>query len=124
MDESAKHEASGEGRINLEQCIALYGEEEQLSEDDPWYCSQCKEHRCAFKKFAFWKLPKILIVHLKRFSYRNKHWREKIESVINFPLEGLDMGPFLQGPTDGIPQLYDLYVVLPSACAHLLTALL
>lgn len=62
------------------------------------YCSQCKEHRRAFKKFDLWQLPKILIIQLKRFSYRNKHWREKIESLVHFPLSGLDLSQFVKGP--------------------------
>ena len=33
------------------------------------YCPSCKKHQQATKKFDLWKLPKILIIHLKRFSY-------------------------------------------------------
>ncbi len=34
------------------------------------YCSNCKEHREAFKKMEIWKLPKVLVIHLKRFAVR------------------------------------------------------
>ncbi|KAF6166264.1 hypothetical protein GIB67_031048 [Kingdonia uniflora] len=30
------------------------------------YCHNCKEHRQAMKKLDLWRLPKILVVHLKR----------------------------------------------------------
>ncbi len=114
LDASMTAAESGEGEtgMSLSQCISLFGEKEQLSEEDPWYCSQCKEHRRAFKKFDLWKLPKILIVQLKRFSYRNKHWREKIETLVQFPLEGLDLTEHVRGPiTPGEEPIYDLYAI-------------
>lgn len=33
------------------------------------YCPSCEKHQQATKKFDLWNLPKILVVHLKRFSY-------------------------------------------------------
>jgi ubiquitin carboxyl-terminal hydrolase 4/11/15 len=30
-------------------------------------------------------LPKILVVHLKRFSY-NRYWRDKLDTVVEFPV--------------------------------------
>merc|ERR1719197_1069691 len=57
-------------------------------------------------------MPKILVIQLKRFSYRSRHWREKIESHVNFPLEGLDMTPHVKGPIKpGEEPIYDLFAV-------------
>ena len=43
------------------------------------YCPSCKKHQQATKKFDLWKLPKILVIHLKRFSYNRwltyEYWR-------------------------------------------------
>ena len=47
----------------------LFAQEEKLGEEDAWYCPQCKDFVQAFKKFDVWKLPDILVIHLKRFSY-------------------------------------------------------
>lgn len=47
----------------------MFTTREQLSEQDTVYCSQCKEHRQSFKQFGLWKLPPVLVVHLKRFQY-------------------------------------------------------
>ena len=33
----------------------------------PRYCPQCKQHREASKRIQIWRLPPILIVHLKRY---------------------------------------------------------
>jgi ubiquitin carboxyl-terminal hydrolase 4/11/15 len=43
-----------------------------------------------------WRLPPVMIVHLKRF----RHFRgttRKVNSLVDFPLQGLDMTPFLAG---------------------------
>ena len=50
------------------------------------YCPQCKEHRQAFKKMELWRLPEVLVIHLKRFSY-NSYLRDKIDTLVEFPLE-------------------------------------
>jgi ubiquitin carboxyl-terminal hydrolase 4/11/15 len=96
------------GSNNLMDCLRLFTKEEQLGKDDPWYCIECKDFRQAFKKFHIWTAPPILIIHLKRFSYRNS-WREKLEQFIQFPLEDLDISEFVIGPN--IQTLYDLYAV-------------
>lgn len=49
------------------------------------YCPNCKKHQQATKKFDLWSLPKILVVHLKRFSY-NRYWRDKLDTVVEFPV--------------------------------------
>lgn len=49
------------------------------------YCPTCKKHQQATKKFDLWSLPRILVVHLKRFSY-NRCWRDKLDTVVDFPV--------------------------------------
>lgn len=57
------------------------------------YCPNCKKHQQATKKFDLWALPKILVVHLKRFSY-SRYWRDKLDTVVEFPIRWV---PGLQG---------------------------
>uniref|UniRef100_H3BAQ6 Ubiquitin carboxyl-terminal hydrolase 4 n=1 Tax=Latimeria chalumnae TaxID=7897 RepID=H3BAQ6_LATCH len=71
--------------VALRECIELFTTMETLGEHDPWYCPTCKKHQQATKKFDLWSLPKILVVHLKRFSY-NKYWRDKLDTVVEFPI--------------------------------------
>jgi hypothetical protein len=33
-----------------------------------------------------------LVVHLKRFKYENARCREKVETLVNFPLVGMELG--------------------------------
>ena len=54
--------------LALDELFAWFQAEERLDGDDKWYCGKCKAHVCARKQIALWKLPQILIVHLKRFS--------------------------------------------------------
>ena len=50
------------------------------------YCPKCKEHRQAFKKMELWRLPDVLVIHLKRFSF-NTYSRDKIDTMVSFPIE-------------------------------------
>eukprot|EP00380_Ascogregarina_taiwanensis_P017718 284816954_6 len=62
------HHLSARREVNLLDCLAEFQREEQLGPDNMWFCNRCKEHRQAKKKIDVWKLPKVLIIHLKRFS--------------------------------------------------------
>ncbi|EGN96654.1 hypothetical protein SERLA73DRAFT_111301 [Serpula lacrymans var. lacrymans S7.3] len=76
--------------ISLNDCLAEFTKEEQLGEDDLWYCPQCKKHQQATKKFDLWKAPDILVVHLKRFS-NSRALRDKIDTFVDFPIQGLHL---------------------------------
>jgi len=95
--------------IQLQDCLSLFLSKEKLGEEDPWYCPDCKEHRQAFKKFDLWTLPKILIIHLKRFSY-NRYWRDKLDVLVNFPVQNLDLTDHVINEGHG-RAVYDLHGV-------------
>ncbi|XP_011836312.1 PREDICTED: ubiquitin carboxyl-terminal hydrolase 4 isoform X4 [Mandrillus leucophaeus] len=95
--------------VALRDCIELFTTMETLGEHDPWYCPNCKKHQQATKKFDLWSLPKILVVHLKRFSY-NRYWRDKLDTVVEFPIRGLNMSEFVCNPS-ARPYVYDLIAV-------------
>uniref|UniRef100_A0A8C7V2J0 Ubiquitin carboxyl-terminal hydrolase n=1 Tax=Oncorhynchus mykiss TaxID=8022 RepID=A0A8C7V2J0_ONCMY len=95
--------------VALRECIELFTTMETLGEHDPWYCPTCKKHQQATKKFDLWSLPRILVVHLKRFSY-NRCWRDKLDTVVDFPVRDLNMSEFVCDPKAG-PYVYDLIAV-------------
>ncbi|XP_044534802.1 ubiquitin carboxyl-terminal hydrolase 4 isoform X2 [Gracilinanus agilis] len=95
--------------VALRDCIELFTTMETLGEHDPWYCPNCKKHQQATKKFDLWSLPKVLVVHLKRFSY-NRYWRDKLDTVVEFPIRDLHMSEFVCDPAAG-PYVYDLIAV-------------
>lgn len=83
--------------LQLKDCISQFTNVERLGADDPWYCPKCKKHQQATKKFDIWSLPKVLIIHLKRFSF-SRSWRDKIDTLVEFPVNNLDMSKYVLNP--------------------------
>lgn len=76
----------------MDHCLRAFTSEEKLEED--YHCSHCKSKQPATKKLQIWKLPPILIVHLKRFNFVNNKW-VKSQKVVNFPFKDFDPTPYL-----------------------------
>ncbi|XP_051873896.1 ubiquitin carboxyl-terminal hydrolase 4 isoform X2 [Pristis pectinata] len=109
-----KHESMSQPQkkrssVALKDCIDLFITMEVLGEHDLWYCPKCKKHQQATKKIDLWSLPKILVVHLKRFSY-NRYWRDKLDTLVEFPIRDLNMSEFVYNPKAGLC-MYDLVAV-------------
>jgi len=111
-----QHSSASEGKdenehstMNLYDCLKLFMTQEKLSPNDPWFCPKCKKHREATKKLDLWKLPEVLIVHLKRFQY-NRYSRDKLNTLVDFPTDTLDLSEFVTNPADR-HVIYELYAV-------------
>lgn len=92
--------ASGSARgntLSINDCFDLFSTPEKLSPEDSWYCPKCKNHVEANKTMQLWSAPEVLVLHLKRFSY-SRFFRNKIGKAVSFPLEGLDLSPYVVGP--------------------------
>lgn len=99
-------------KITVKDCIDKYCHMEQLDESEMWYCNRCKDHVRAWKQFHLYRSPPILIVHLKRFQYsQSTHRRDKIDTFIDFPLEGLDLTNEFTQWTEETKPIYDCYAV-------------
>uniref|UniRef100_A0A8C4ZIN6 Ubiquitin carboxyl-terminal hydrolase n=1 Tax=Gadus morhua TaxID=8049 RepID=A0A8C4ZIN6_GADMO len=107
--ESMDYKPQKKAFFKLKDCIELFTTKEKLGAEDPWYCPTCKQHQQATKKLDLWSLPPVLVVHLKRFSY-SRYMRDKLDSLVDFPLSDLDMSEFLINPNAG-PCRYDLIAV-------------
>ncbi|XP_062200274.1 ubiquitin carboxyl-terminal hydrolase 9-like [Phragmites australis] len=98
--------------INFFSCLDAFLKEEPLGPDDMWYCPGCKEHRQASKKLDLWRLPEILVVHLKRFSY-SRYMKNKLDTFVNFPIHDLNMSKYVkQTSTSDQRPMYELYAVI------------
>ncbi|XP_012569950.1 ubiquitin carboxyl-terminal hydrolase 10-like isoform X2 [Cicer arietinum] len=95
--------------ISLFSCLEAFLTEEPLGPDDMWYCPRCKEHRQATKKLDLWKLPEILVFHLKRFSY-SRYLKNKLDTFVNFPIHNLDLTKYVK-TKDGQSYVYNLYAI-------------
>ncbi|KAI0408676.1 hypothetical protein F4802DRAFT_548515 [Xylaria palmicola] len=96
--------------LTLDECLDEFERDEVLSEQDMWYCPRCKEHRRASKKLDLWKTPDILIIHLKRFS-SSGYRRDKLETLVEFPTEDLDITSRVLQTEEGKQEKYDLIAV-------------
>ncbi|KAJ9639520.1 hypothetical protein H2199_006555 [Coniosporium tulheliwenetii] len=108
-EKKAKRAARRKHGITLEDCFAETAKGEILSEENAWYCNRCKELRRASKTLEIWTLPDILVIHLKRFS-ANRGFRDKIDVLVDFPTEGLDLSDRV-GLKEGKETIYDLFAV-------------
>eukprot|EP00698_Gefionella_okellyi_P023635 TRINITY_DN812_c0_g1_i4.p1 TRINITY_DN812_c0_g1~~TRINITY_DN812_c0_g1_i4.p1 ORF type:complete len:997 (+),score=153.73 TRINITY_DN812_c0_g1_i4:274-3264(+) len=94
--------------LDLSECLNSYQLPERLSPDDLWFCPKCKVHGQATKSLELWRLPDVMILHLKRFN--KFHYGEKLDIPVRYPIHSLDMAPYVCGPKDG-PLIYDLFAV-------------
>ncbi|KAF1589965.1 UNVERIFIED_CONTAM: Ubiquitin carboxyl-terminal hydrolase 32, partial [Eudyptes pachyrhynchus] len=84
-------------------CLRAFTSEEELGENEMYYCSKCKTHCLATKKLDLWRLPPILIIHLKRFQFVNGRWI-KSQKIVKFPRESFD-------PKTHSKPIYNLYAI-------------
>ncbi|KAG2240847.1 hypothetical protein Bca52824_097044 [Brassica carinata] len=94
----------------LYKCLEAFLKEEPLGPDDMWYCPGCKEHRQAIKKLDLWRLPEILVIHLKRFSY-SRFMKNKLEAYVDFPIDGLDLSTYISYTNGQTTYRYMLYAI-------------
>lgn len=92
--------------VSIYDCFKNFVKLEKLEENNEWYCPECKKHQKATKKMEIYKSPHILIIHLKRF--RNN---SKIDTVVDFPINGLDISHYVMSNEKGVPQVYDLFAI-------------
>ncbi|MEQ2185806.1 Ubiquitin carboxyl-terminal hydrolase 20, partial [Goodea atripinnis] len=100
--------------VTLEDCLAAFFAADELKGDNMYSCERCKKLRNGVKYCKVLKLPEILCIHLKRFRHEVMY-SFKISNHVSFPLEGLDMRPFLAKESPSQVTTYDLLSVI---CHH------
>ncbi|XP_071760186.2 ubiquitin carboxyl-terminal hydrolase 2a isoform X1 [Centroberyx gerrardi] len=97
----------GYGEVSLMDCMRLFTKEDVLDGDEKPTCYRCKARRRCTKKFTVQKFPKILVLHLKRFSEARR--TSKLSTFVNFPMKDLDLREFAS--ENSINAVYNLYAV-------------
>ncbi|GAB2280869.1 ubiquitin-specific protease [Dionaea muscipula] len=97
--------------LSLYACLESFLREEPLVPEDMWFCPQCKERRQASKKLDLWRLPEVLVIHLKRFSY-SRSMKHKLETFVNFPIHDLELTHYIANKNNTQVQLYELYALI------------
>lgn len=98
-DHESFHKPAPKDIYTIDECLKEFHATEQLGSNNNWYCSNCKEHRQPTKDMSIWSTPDYLIITLKRFEFNkrnNEH--KKIQAMVKFPVEGLDMDPYIKNP--------------------------
>jgi len=89
----------GGGSISLEECLDAFGKEERIPEA---YCSRCKDFRISTKRMSLWRLPPVMIIHLKRFQF-TEHMKRKLRNLVVFPIDGLDLSRIIASDNSKVP---------------------
>lgn len=76
---------SGPPSVSIYQCLDYFVQEEILDHDDAWQCPKCKTLRRASKSLTLSKLPDVLLIHLKRFSFDGP-FKDKLETIVESPM--------------------------------------
>eukprot|EP00808_Paulinella_micropora_P023784 g20634.t1 len=102
---ASKHKKNNKGRGNytgnswlLADCLdKRFLDKEVLVGENRYFCSRCKVKVDAVKEHFMSRAPsQYLILHLNRTRFNIKTCRtQKIQDRISFPLEALDLSPFL-----------------------------
>ncbi|XP_056329357.1 ubiquitin carboxyl-terminal hydrolase 2a isoform X2 [Danio aesculapii] len=100
--------AKGYGEVSLMDCMRLFTKEDVLDGDEKPTCYRCKARRRCTKKFTVQKFPKILVLHLKRFSEARIR-TSKLSTFVNFPMKDLDLREFASDRSSSA--VYNLYAV-------------
>jgi ubiquitin C-terminal hydrolase len=80
----------------LDDCFKLFNKSEQLDLNNMIYCENCYIKNRAHKSNKLWRLPKILIINLKRFNYNNYGMiSSKNTKYIKYPIYDLDLSEFI-----------------------------
>uniref|UniRef100_A0ABM0M5K7 ubiquitinyl hydrolase 1 n=1 Tax=Saccoglossus kowalevskii TaxID=10224 RepID=A0ABM0M5K7_SACKO len=100
------YSSSYDDEISLKDCFKLFTKDEILDGVEKPTCSQCQEKRKCTKKLTIQKFPKILVLHLKRFSAHG--YRSKLSTLVDYPRSNLRLDDF---SATGCAPPYDLYGV-------------
>ena len=87
---SSKDLNSYKGEYSLQYLLENFEKPEILDQENAWYCSKCKNHVQATKTIHIYKIPKYLIIHLKKLKISAK----KVP-LVTFPIKSLKMSKFV-----------------------------
>jgi len=107
--EDIADKSNSDPKLNIYDCLNLLTKEEKIDVDHGWYCNQCKTQREAKKKMDIYKVPQILILHLKRAQFISWDQAIKNTDTVDFPINGLDLSKYVLSKDKNT--IYDLFAV-------------
>jgi ubiquitin C-terminal hydrolase len=83
--------------LTIYDCFDEFIKQEQLDENNMFNCDFCGLKNRSYKKTLFWRTPKILILHLKRFSQYDiltDTLSQKLTNNIEYPIKNLNLSNY------------------------------
>lgn len=99
------------GKVSLHDCFSLFTKEEELDSENAPVCDKCRQRTRSTKKLTIQRFPRILVLHLNRFS-TTRYSIKKCSVFVDFPLQQLNLREFASEKA-GSP-VYSLYAL----CNH------
>ncbi|CAH2327260.1 ubiquitin carboxyl-terminal hydrolase 21 isoform X2 [Pelobates cultripes] len=99
------------GKVSLLDCFNLFTKEEELNSENAPICDRCRQRTKSTKKLTIQRFPRILVLHLNRFS-TTRFSIKKCSVFVDFPLQRLNLKEFASEKA-GSP-VYNLYAL----CNH------
>ena len=90
--------STGPASCSIYDCLSEFTKEEVLDGDEMPTCEKCKKRRRCIKRLSLQRMPKVLVLHIKRFSFDSRS-RSKIATNVKFPLDKLDCSPYCDPAT-------------------------
>ena len=97
--------SSASDSVSLLSCFDEFSKGELLED---FKCGKCKQKGHCSRKTRIYRLPKILVIHLKRFSFNSRYEKRKIKTSVSYPITGLHLDDYL---VKSQPSEYSLYGV-------------
>jgi len=95
----------------LRDCLDAFFAVEHLQGDEQYKCEKCNSLQNCTKSLRLLHAPPILALQLKRFRAAGGLGK-KAGDAVAFPLEGLDLRPYMAGPNPAESYVYDLAAVI------------
>uniref|UniRef100_A0A8B9ZSV3 Ubiquitin carboxyl-terminal hydrolase n=1 Tax=Anas zonorhyncha TaxID=75864 RepID=A0A8B9ZSV3_9AVES len=99
------------GKVSLHDCFSLFTKEEELDSENAPVCDKCRQRTRSTKKLTIQRFPRVLVLHLNRFS-TTRYSIKKCSVFVDFPLQQLNLREFASEKA-GSP-VYSLYAL----CNH------
>ncbi|KAM6039289.1 ubiquitin carboxyl-terminal hydrolase 21 isoform 1-T1 [Chlamydotis macqueenii] len=81
------------GKVSLHDCFSLFTKEEELDSENAPVCDKCRQRTRSTKKLTIQRFPRILVLHLNRFS-TTRYSIKKCSIFVDFPLQQLNLREF------------------------------
>lgn len=81
----------GKFSLSLNNCLDTFLKDEIMEGDNAWYCPNCKKFKKSLKTLTISRLPFILLIQLKRFTFNGYNSSDKIETLVNYPIRNLNL---------------------------------